>query len=159
MTIEAQFDRIATALEGIGQRIDTLGAAIAALGAVPARAPFIDDAPAITVEVNAAPATQDAPEPAPKKRGRPALKVVEDAAPAPATEPESPAPTPGAAALVQDTPAPTEEDVKTGILELAKNLGKAAALAILERHGATRVRDLNPDFYGAVLADIEDAQP
>lgn len=140
MTIEAQFDRIANALEGIGQRIDALGAAMAAL---------LTATPAPAELAQAATAT---PAPEAKKRGRPALKAVETAPAveaAPVVE-EAPAPL----APAEETPAATEDAVKTAILAYAGKHGKQAALAILERHGAARVRDLDPATYGAVLADI-----
>ncbi len=147
MTIEAQFDRIATALEGIAKRIDALGASIAAMnGGTPAPVTTADivihdDKGAPAEEVLTAPLA-----PEPKKRGRPALKAV------------STAPEPDAAPVVEETPlAPepaTEDAVKTAILAFAGKHGKLAALAILERHGAARVRDLDPSTYGAVLADI-----
>lgn len=169
MTIENQFDRIATALEGIGQRIEALGAAIAAMngGTIPANptptpAPVHAPTPAqverlaealqaAAVAVDAS--AEDAPAPEPKKRGRPALKAVEtatEAAPVMAT----PAPIKDAQPIIEEAPAATEDAVKTAILAHAGKYGKAAALAILERHGAARVRDLDPSTYGAVLADI-----
>lgn len=167
MTIEAQFDRIATALEGIGQRIDALGAAIAAMNAAttttttgPTFVQGTDIGAAILAETaplkealaaTATPAelVQAAPlAPEPKKRGRPALKAV-------STAPEPDA-TP--AELVEESPlAPepaTEDAVKTAILAFAGKRGKQAAIDILSRHGAARVRDLDPATYGAVLADI-----
>lgn len=167
MTIENQFDRIATALEGIGQRIEALGAAIAAMngGTIPANpnpTPVHTPTPAqierLAEAVQAAAVAVDAsadeaPAPEPKKRGRPALKAVEtatEAAPVMAT----PAPIKDAQPIVEEAPAATEDAVKTAILAHAGKYGKAAALAILERHGAARVRDLDPSTYGAVLADI-----
>ena len=147
MTIEHSFDRIAAALEGISTRIDALGAAIAALNltATPTPADAPADAPAdVPADVPAELVQAVAPEP--KKRGRPALKAVEAA---PVAE-EAPAPL----APAEETPAATEDAVKTAILAYAGKHGKQAALAILERHGAARVRDLDPATYGAVLADI-----
>lgn len=176
MTIENQFDRIATALEGIGQRIEALGATIAAMngGTIPANptptpAPVHTPTPAqverlaeavqaAAVAVDAS--AEEAPAPEPKKRGRPALKAVEtatEAAPvmaAPAPVMATPAPVKEAPAATEEAPAATEDAVKTAILAHAGKYGKAAALAILERHGAARVRDLDPSTYGAVLADI-----
>ncbi len=154
MTIEAQFDRIATALEGIAKRIDALGAAIAATTTTttplhPATPTHLNTlAEVVQAEVVA----DDAPAPEPKKRGRPALKAVETAPAveaAPVVE-EAPAPL----APAEEAPAATEDAVKTAILAFAGKHGKQAALAILERHGAARVRDLDPATYGAVLADI-----
>ena len=156
MTIEAQFDRIATALEGIAKRIDALGAAIAAMNAAttttttgPTFVQGTDISAAILAEAaplkealaTATPAEEvlTAPlAPEPKKRGRPALKAVETA-----TEPSPLAPEPA-----------TEDAVKTAILAFAGKRGKQAAIDILSRHGAARVRDLDPATYGAVLADI-----
>jgi len=166
MSIENQFDRIATALEGIATRIDALGAAMnggttattttgptfvqgtdtsAAIlaEAAPLKEALAAATPAELVQAATATLAPDA-----KKRGRPALKAV------------STAPEPDAAPVVGDAPAPlapepaTDEDVKTAILAFAGRHGKQAALAILERHGAARVRDLDPATYGAVLADI-----
>ena len=149
MTIEAQFDRIATALEGIGQRIDALGAAIAAMnGGTLAPLALVTTADTVIHNDKGTPAEEvltAPPAPEPKKRGRPALKAV------------STAPEPDAAPVVEETPlAPeaTEDAVKTAILAFAGKHGKAAAVAILARHGAARVRDLDPATYGAVLADI-----
>lgn len=168
MTIEAQFDRIATALEGIAKRIDALGAAIAALNLTAAPAPL---APALPADIaihdddEGTPA-DEAPTPLapePKKRGRPALKAVEttpeaapvaEAAPAPKEEGAPAKPAPNTPAPAEEAPVATEDAVKTAILAFAGKHGKLAALAILERHGAARVRDLNPSTYGAVLADI-----
>ena len=159
MTIEAQFDRIATALEGIAKRIDALGAAIAATTTTttplhPATPTHLNTlAEVVQAEVvQAEVVADDAPAPEPKKRGRPALKAVETAPAveaAPVVE-EAPAPL----APAEEAPAATEDAVKTAILAFAGKHGKQAALAILERHGAARVRDLNPSTYGAVLADI-----
>ena len=160
MTIEAQFDRIATALEGIGQRIDALGAAIAAMnGGTPAPLALVTTADIVIHDDKGTPAEEvpTAPlAPEPKKRGRPALKAVETA-----TEPSPLAPVveeSPLAPVVEESPlAPepaTEDAVKTAILAFAGKHGKQAALAILSRHGAARVRDLDPATYGAVLADI-----
>ena len=168
MTIEAQFDRIATALEGIAKRIDALGAAIAAMNggttATTTGPTFVQGTTATTgptfvqgTDISAAILAEAAPlkealatatpaeevltaplAPEPKKRGRPALKAVETA-----TEPSPLAPEPA-----------TEDAVKTAILAFAGKRGKQAAIDILSRHGAARVRDLDPSTYGAVLADI-----
>lgn len=182
MSIENSFDRIATALEGIATRIDALGAAIAAMnGGKPTTGPtFVQGGSlneAILAEVaplkealaTATPAELvQAAVTEPKKRGRPALKAVETApeaaplapeaapvedAPDPKSEgaPAKPAPTTPAPA---DAPAATEDAVKTAILAFAGKRGKQAAIDILSRHGAARVRDLDPTTYGAVLADI-----
>lgn len=155
MTIENSFERIAAALEGIGTRIDALGAAIAALNLTATPTPTHLNTLAEVVQaevVQAEVVADDAPAPEPKKRGRPALKAVETAPAgeaAPVVE-EAPAPL----APAEEAPAATEDAVKTAILAYAGKHGKLAALAILERHGAARVRDLNPSTYGAVLADI-----
>lgn len=144
MSIENSFERIAAALEGIGTRIDALGAAIAAMNLTANPTPLHLNT--LAEVVHAEVAADDAPAPEPKKRGRPALKAVEAA---PVAE-EAPAPL----APAEEAPAATDEDVKTAILAYAGKHGKQAALAILERHGAARVRDLDPATYGAVLADI-----
>lgn len=150
MTIEAQFDRIATALECIAKRIDALGAPIAAMnGGTPAPLAPVTTADIAIHDDKGTPAEEvlTAPlAPEPKKRGRPALKAVEAA---PVAE-EAPAPL----APAEEAPAATEDAVKTAILAYAGKHGKQAALAILERHGAARVRDLDHSTYGAVLADI-----
>jgi len=176
MTIENSFDRIATALEGIATRIDALGAAIAAMNGGTTTGPtfvqggslneaiLAEAAPLKEALATATPADlAQAAVTEPKKRGRPALKAVETApaeeaapvedAPAPKSEgaPAKPAPTTPAPA---DAPAATEDAVKTAILAFAGKHGKQAAIDILSRHGAARVRDLDPTTYGAVLADI-----
>lgn len=163
MSIENSFDRIATALEGIGQRIDALGAAIAAMNGGTTTGPtFVQGGSlneAILAEVaplkealaTATPAELvQAAVTEPKKRGRPALKAVETA-PKSEGAPAKPAPTTPAPA---DAPAATEDAVKTAILAFAGKRGKQAAIGILSRHGAARVRDLDPSTYGAVLADV-----
>ena len=166
MSIENSFDRIATALEGIATRIDALGAAIAAMNGGTTTGPtfvqggslneaiLAEAAPLKEALATATPADRaQAAVTEPKKRGRPALKAVETA---PAVE---------AAPVVEEAPAPlapaeeapaaaTEDAVKTAILAFAGKRGKQAAIDILSRHGAARVRDLDPSTYGAVLADI-----
>jgi len=169
MSIENSFDRIATALEGIATRIDALGAAIAATNGGTTTGPtFVQGGSlneAILAEVaplkealaTATPAELvQAAVTEPKKRGRPALKAVEtapEAAPKSEGAPAKHAPTTPAPA--EEAPAAATEDaVKTAILTFAGKHGKQAAIDILSRHGAARVRDLDPATYGAVLADI-----
>lgn len=154
MTIEHSFDRIAAALEGIGTRIDALGAAIAAMNTTATPAPLAPTHLNTLAEVvQAAVVAVDAPAPEPKKRGRPALKAVETT---PAVEAAPVAEeAPATLASAEEAPAAATEDaVKTAILAFAGKRGKQAAIDILSRHGAARVRDLDPSTYSAVLADI-----
>ncbi len=53
-----------------------------------------------------------------------------------------------------DEPAYTIEQVRAAFTKFAKQNGKDAAKALLEKHGAGKVTELKPEDYAAVMKEV-----
>lgn len=113
------------------------------------------DAETVREEAKTTPAKEAKP-----KAGKKQEAAKPEAAPTPTTVEEPAAPEQKAdtsEAKTDSAPAATYDDAANAVTKLARTKGRDAALAVLSKFGATKLPDVKPEDFAAVIAATVEA--